>query len=476
MVIGREVEQRQLLQALEAEESQFIAVYGRRRIGKTYLIRQTYKDKFAFQHAGLAKATKKDQLKEFADSLRRYGLKEVKTLRDWQDAFHRLIDLLEAKPAGKKIVFIDELPWLDTHKSKFLSAFEHFWNGWASSREDIILIVCGSATSWIIKKIVRNRGGLHNRVTRHIYLQPFTLRECRQYADKRHLALGDKDIITAYMAFGGVPYYWSLIDRGEPLTEAFDRLFFAPQAVLQNEFDALYASLFKNAGYYIKIVEALGTIKTGMQRAELLKAAKLTNNATFKTALRELEECNFIRQYKAIGKKTKEAIFQLMDNYTLFYFHFIRDNHTQDAHFWQHTIGQDIQKAWQGLAFERVCLWHVEDIKRALGISGMLTSVSAWSYTPTEEEKKKGAKGAQIDLLIERKDNVLMVCEMKYYKEPVSIDADYAKYIRTRNAILGSQLKVKPAMVNTLIAPYGMINGRNSDVFDKVITLEDLLY
>lgn len=278
------------------------------------------------------------------------------------------------------------------------------------------------------------------------------------------------------MAFGGVPYYWSLIDRAEPLTDAFDRLFFAPQAVLHNEFDALYASLFKNASYYIKIVEALGTIKIGMQRAELLKAAKLTNNATFKTALRELEECNFIRQYKAIGKKTKEAIFQLMDNYTLFYFHFIRDNHTQDAHFWQHTIGQDIQKTWQGLAFERVCLWHVEDIKRALGISGMLTSVSAWSYTPTEEEKKNGAKGAQIDLLIERKDNVLMVCEMKYYKEPVSIDADYAKYIRTRNAILGTQLKVKPAMVNTLIAPYGMINGRNSDVFDKVITIEDLLY
>lgn len=189
--------------------------------------------------------------------------------------------------------------------------------------------------------------------------------------------------------------------------------------------------------------------------------------------------CEFIKSAvrpSAVRHSAKEAIFQLMDNYTLFYFHFIRDNHTQDVHFWQHTIGQDIQKAWQGLAFERVCLWHVEDIKRALGISGMLTSVSSWSYTPTEEEKKKGAKGAQIDLLIERKDNVLMVCEMKYYNEPVSIDANYAKYIRTRNAILGSQLKTKPAMVNTLIAPYGMINGRNSDVFDKVITIEDLLY
>ena len=476
MIIGREAEQHQLLQALETEESQFIAVYGRRRVGKTYLIRQSYKDKFAFQHAGLAKATKKEQLKEFAESLRRYGLKDVKTPSDWQDAFHRLIDLLEKKPKGKKIVFIDELPWLDTHKSNFVSAFEHFWNGWASERDDIILVVCGSATSWIIKKIVRNRGGLHNRVTRLIYLQPFTLRECRQYAEKRHLALGDKDLILAYMAFGGGPYYWSLIDRGEPLTEAFDRLFFAPQAVLQNEFDALYASLFKNAGYYIKIVEALGTIKAGMQRSELLKAAKLSNNTTFKTALKELEECNFIRHYNAIGKKTKETTFQLMDNYTLFYFHFLRNNNTQDAHFWEHTVGQDVQTTWQGLAFERVCLWHVDEIKRTLGISGMLTSVSSWSYIPTPEEKAAGAQGAQIDLLIERKDNVLMVCEMKYYKDLVSVDANYANHIRTRNAIFAERMKVSSAMINTLITPFGLVKGRNSDVFDKVVTIQDLLY
>ena len=275
MIIGRNQEQHQLLQTLDAEESQFIAVYGRRRIGKTHLIRQTFKDKFAFQHTGLANATKQGQLQEFADSLRRYGLKDVEKLNDWQEAFHCLSDLLEKKPRGKKIVFIDELPWLDTHKSNFLSAFEHFWNGWASNREDIILVICGSATSWIIKKIIRNHGGLHNRITRTIYLQPFTLRECRQYAEKRHLAFGDKDIVLAYMVLGGVPYYWSLVDQGEPLTEAVDRLFFAPQAILKSEFDALYASLFKNAAYYIKIVEALGTIKAGMQRGELLKAAKI---------------------------------------------------------------------------------------------------------------------------------------------------------------------------------------------------------
>ncbi len=476
MIIGREIEQRQLLQAFDSDESQFIAVYGRRRIGKTYLIRQTFKDKFAFQHAGLALADKKDQLKEFASSLRRYGLPEVKVPKDWHEAFQRLIQLLESKPRGKKVVFIDELPWLDTHKSNFLSAFEHFWNSWASNREDIILVVCGSATSWVIKKIVRNRGGLHNRITRSINLRPFTLRECRQYADKHHLAFGDKDIITAYMILGGVPYYWSLIDRGEPLTEAIDRLFFSDQAVMQNEFDALYASLFRNAGYYIKIVETLGTIKVGMQRSELLKAAKLANNATFKTALKELEECGFIRHYNAFGKKNKETTFQLMDNYTLFYFHFIRDNRTQDSHFWEHTLGQDIQKSWQGLAFERVCLWHVEQIKKALGISGMLTSVSSWSYIPTSQEKAEGAEGAQIDLIIERKDKVLMVCEMKYYDGPVNVEARYADHIRMRNAIFVSRTNATQALVNTLIAPYGLVKGRNSDVFDRVVTMRDLLY
>ena len=474
MLIGREKEQQQLLEAIVSDDSQFVAVYGRRRVGKTYLIRQTYKDKFAFQHSGLAVGTLQEQLQEFSKSLCRYGLKLSATPNTWQDAFHLLIKLLESKPKGKKIVFIDELPWLDTHKSKFLSAFEHFWNGWASERNDIVLVICGSATSWIIKKIIRNYGGLHNRITRSISLQPFTLRECRLYANKRHLALSDKDIVEAYMAMGGIPYYWSLIDRGETLSQMFDRLFFAPQAPLQHEFNALYASLFKNANLYIKIVEALGKVKMGMNRTEILQHTKLSNNASFKTALRELEECAFIRHYNAYGKKNKDTTFQLMDNYTLFYFHFIRDNHTQDPHYWEHTLGQSLQTTWCGLAFERVCLWHVDVLKRVLGISGILTNVSAWTYRPTTEEKDNGLHGMQIDLIIERKDGAMNVCEMKYYNTPVIVDASYANHIRMRNAVFTQQTATKKIIINTLVTTYGLLAGRNSDVFDKVVTMEDL--
>ena len=164
-----------MVSLLESEKSEFVAVYGRRRVGKTYLVREAFNYNFAFQHAGIQDATMKEQLEEFHHSLLLAGVKGGKKPRNWSQAFFLLGQHLAALPEGKKVVFIDELPWLDTPCSKFVTALDHFWNGWASARKDIVLVVCGSATSWIIDNIVMNYGGLHNRLTRQIYIEPFTL-------------------------------------------------------------------------------------------------------------------------------------------------------------------------------------------------------------------------------------------------------------------------------------------------------------
>ena len=338
MLIGRNEERRELLELLEKDESQFCAVYGRRRVGKTYLIKETFENHFAFYHTGVANADKKEQLTEFRESLRRAGLKRCKMPRTWFEAFHLLEAVLEQSPDRKKVVFLDELPWMDTPKSQFVSALEHFWNGWANMRNDIVLIVCGSATSWIIKKIIRDHGGLHNRLTDQIYLRPFCLGECEQYAQSLQISLTRKDLTEAYMILGGIPYYWSLLRRGESLSQNIDRLFFSENGRLSHEFEALYDSLFKKPTPYISIVTALATKKAGMTRKELLENTSLDDNAVFIRTLEELEQCNFIRKYQILGKKQRDAIYQLMDNFTLFYFRYLTSNIKKDNHFWSNNL------------------------------------------------------------------------------------------------------------------------------------------
>lgn len=423
MLIGRKAESEELMATLEEDDSQFVAVYGRRRVGKTYLIRETFGYRFAFQHTGLANGSLMEQLAEFQESLRQAGMKRTHRLKTWMEAFHMLSDLIESSAEeGKKVIFIDELPWMDTPKSNLISALEHFWNGWASARKDIVLIICGSATAWVYKKILSNYGGLHNRVTRKLRVQPFTLGECEQYMVSRGLSLSRKELTVGYMAMGGIPYYWSLMQKKWSLDQNIDNLFFRYDATLQQEYDTLYASLFKYPEPYMKVVTALGKVRQGLHRDEILKSTKLSDNQTFSDVLRDLEQCGFIRKYMALGKKSRGAFYQLMDNYTLFYLNFVKANSENDEHFWTNSIDTPLRNSWSGIAFERLCLWHVTQIKSALGISGVNSSVYSWRTEATEEHD-----GAQMDLLIDRKDGVINLCEMKYADDTYAIDADEEK-------------------------------------------------
>ena len=478
MIIGREKEIATLQGLLGSDESQFVAVYGRRRVGKTFLIREAYNYDFVFQHNGTYGATRKQQLSDFRESLYNAGMGKCAMPKTWSDAFHLLWDFLKVMPVDgkKKVIFIDELPWMDTPKSNFVRSLDHFWNAWATTRKDIILVICGSATSWIIDNVIMNYGGLHNRLTCKVHLQPFCLRECKQYCESKNLGYKDRQILEAYMALGGIPYYWSFLKKGQSVAQNFDRMFFQMGGELSQEFDALYASLFKKPRRHIAIITALAKKKRGLLREEVLKTSKLTDNTDFSKALQELEQCGFIRKYTTIGKKNKDAIYQLIDNYTLFYFDFIRENVNGDEHFWTSQAGSSIHAGWAGRAFERVCMQHVSQIKDALGFSAVVSSVHSWSYKGEKGpvSGKTIHKGAQIDLLIDRNDDTINLCEMKYTNAEYTITEEEDEKIRNRIEAFVRETETEKTVLLTMITSFGLTPGGYSNDIHCQLTMADL--
>ena len=471
MIIGREKEIIELKAAFESEYSEFVVVYGRRRVGKTFLIRETFDYNFTFQHSGVANVAKKEQINSFVSSLRKQGMVVKRIPKTWFEAFDLLEDFLDKSPDKRKLVFLDEIPWMDSQKSNFISALEHFWNSWASARKDILLIVCGSATSWIMKNIVKNRGGLHNRLTHKIKLPQFTLSECERYSEYKNLEYSREMILETYMILGGIPYYWSLLLPGLSVSQNIDRLMFAESGKLRDEFDELYASLFKNSESYINVVSALGQRKLGLTRKQITESLGTFKNGHLQKLLKDLEWCGFIRSYKSYGKKSKDIIYQLIDHYTLFFFRFLKDQDINDESFWTNTLGQPVHTTWCGLAFERVCLCHIPQIKEALGISGVLTNYCSWR---TEADEELGIYGTQIDLLLDRQDNIINICEMKYSADEYVVTKDYDTELRRKKNAFKIKTKTRKAIQITMVTTYGVHRNIYSGNIQSQVTMDDL--
>ena len=470
MFIGRDNEIKVLKKAKDDDRPHFIAVYGRIRVGKTSLIRKAYGEDFLFQHAGLSKGGLTKQLSAFTSSLEKAGYISNRKTKNWMDAFDELRNLILKSEKDKKIIFLDELSWMDTPRCDLLVALEYFWNSFASARNDIILIVAASATSWILSKIIHNKGGLYNRLTEEINLTGFTLKECEEFTNEKGLVLTRNQILQFYMVFGGVPYYWEFIEKGLSLNQNIDNILFSSNAPLRNEFTYIFSSIFRKPEIYLRIVKALGTKKVGMTRDEIIEKTSIDNSGALTKQLEELESCGFIRKYYAFGMKTKNALYQLIDNYTLFYYSFL-EKYPTDENFWTNQINTPRLNNWMGLAFERVCLEHVKQIKMKLGISGVYTEVNSW-YCKKDDEK--GLFGSQIDLLIVRKDQVINLCEMKYSDTEYTIKKETDESIRKKISDLRNGTKTKFAIFPTIITTYGLVENSYSLNIQSVITLDDL--
>ena len=475
MIIGRKKERAILDRLLHSGRPEFVAVYGRRRVGKTHLVREYFKDGFAFYATGVANEKTRVQLKAFGEALQEYGSQERTIPKDWFEAFSRLKSVLSAEDAvrdrasGRLVIFLDELPWFDTARSDFKTAFEYFWNGWASARDDIMLVVCGSATSWIITNLIDDYGGFHNRITRRIRLDPFTLGECEEYYRTAGFGFTRQQIVESYMVFGGIPYYLNLVDQRMSLAQNIDQLCFDGSAPLRNELGRLFRSLFKHSEKHLLIIEKLVTRRSGLTRAELERIEGIGGGGPLTKALSELEQCGFIRRYRDYAKRQEGHHYQVIDPFTLFSLRFLENGRGDlgEVGSWMSYLGSAGFNAWSGLAFEMVCLNHVRQIKQALGIPAVETHESAWKSSASDP-------GAQIDLLIDRKDGVVNICEMKFSGAEFVIDAAYEKVLRNKVDAFVREAAPNKALHLTMVTMHGVARNKHSDIVLNEVVADDL--
>lgn len=461
-LIGRSAECRELKRLKESESPEFVAVYGRRRVGKTYLVKEFFNYSFTFYTSGLARGSKSDQLKNFWQSMKEYGLPSaVACPKDWFEAFDDLKMVITSSKDKRKVVFIDELPWLDTQKSKFVTALDRFWNTWASEHPEILLIVCGSAASWMVKNIIKNKGGLHNRITSKIKLLPFTLEETNEFLNSKKIRWNKKLVAETYMILGGIPYYLSLLDKNRSLYQNVDDFFFRSGSKLEGEFDNLYSSLFKKSTEYVKIVELLSKRKSGYVRNEIVTGLRCKDGGSLSRKLEELEHCGFIRKYRSLGESTNT--YQLVDFFSLFYLQFVKKQSLLDNFTWTSMIGTHPYSTWRGLAFEKLCFSQADKIRAALGISGVITQTFPY-YDET----------MQLDMVIVRKDTAISLCEMKWSEGAYAITTTDKRKIEDRKAALTQLYKNKTIYV-VFVTSSGLVeNDYTRDNVNNILTLEDL--
>jgi uncharacterized protein len=467
MLIGREKEIEALNEMLHSNSSELIAVYGRRRVGKTFLIRECYKKNTVFEITGYYRGSMRDQLRNFHSQLTRNSTKINKhpIPKDWFAAFELLESYLNGhRKPDKKVVFIDEFPWLATTRSKFLTAFEHFWNTYCTKRNDLVVVICGSAASFMVNRVIRNKGGLHNRITCKIPLKPFNLYETEKFLRSKKIGLSHYDIIQLYMTIGGIPFYLNNIKRGESVAQNIDRLCFQNEGDLVNEFRDVFTSLFSNSKAHDKMIRVLAKTRKGITRKELLKKCNLGSGGAYSNTLDELIESGFVHQYTPFGKKSRDSLYRLSDEYSLFYLKFMETNLGQGTGTWARLSQKQTYKSWTGFTFESICLKHTQQIKKELGVEKIYSIHSNW-YNDK----------AQIDLLIDRDDRIINLCEMKFYNAPFTINKKEYNDIRNKLIQFKDATKTRKNVFVVMITTFGIAeNSYSLELVTNSLTIECL--
>ncbi len=465
-IIGRKQELTLLTEALVSNKSELVAIYGRRRVGKTFLIREHYKNNFIYEVTGLTNGSLSNQLDNFTKELRiRTNNISIKTPRKWLEAFSLLeqyIDGLSYK--NKKVIFIDEFPWIATPKSKFLMAFENFWNHYASRRNDLIIVICGSAASYMVNNIVKNKGGLHNRITKKIRLLPFNLNETELFLKNNGIKYTQYDILQLYMAIGGIPHYLENLKKGDSVAQNIDRMCFDKDGLLNSEFNQLFSSLFHDSKKHLALIYVLASIRKGISRGELIKKSKIESGGDFTLKLDELIESGFVSEYSYYQNKRKLRLYRLSDEYSLFYLKFIRNNKVEGTGTWKKLFMSQSYKSWSGFSFETLCLKHVQQIKKGLRIDAIYSINSSWFND-----------SAQVDLLIDRDDNIINICEMKFSKTTFTINKNYYNNLRNKITEFQQETKSKKNVFLTMITTYGINHNKYSaEIVENELTMESL--
>ena len=477
-VVGRKREVEILQGIFNSKDPEFLAIYGRRRVGKTHLIREFFSDKGVyFEITGQKEGNMHVQLENFIRSFSMTFFNNIplKIPSNWQEAFS-LIDAQISAASKKFIFFIDELPWLATPKSNVMQTLDHFWNAYWSRRSNIILIVCGSAASWMLDELINAKGGLYNRLTKTILLKPFNLKGTQEFLESRGIHLKPIQILDLYMVFGGIPHYLKQIAKGKSAQQIINDVCFKSDGLLYGEFDRLFHSLFNHAEVHFSIVKAIASQRNGISREKLIEKTGIPTGGSLNKYLQELEASEIIKSYTPLDKKKKDRYFRISDEYVLFYLQWIepikdRGMDLGDA-YWKTQLKTAKMNAWKGYSFESICLKHSEQIKRALGLENIHSNIGGWRYLP-----KKGSKnaGTQIDLIFDREDGAVTLCEIKYSDYVFKVDKEYAKDLASKITIFEENYSTKKQVFMTLITTCGIKHSLwSEDLIHSDLTLKDL--
>lgn len=452
-LVGRLNEKELLKETLESQRSELIAVYGRRRIGKTYLIRTYFKQQIIFSFTGLSEGKRKDQIKNFMLKLNEITDKfqNRKKPSDWLEAFDYLKKYLQGirETRKKKVLFIDEFPWVDSHKSGFLSAFENFWNDYCTTRKDLIVVICGSAASYMVKKIIKNTRGLSKRLTQSIKLNPFTLAETKDFFSYRGIPMVEYEILKIYMVLGGIAEYLEHVKPGESAAMSIERLCFKKGSYLEEEYTHVFKSLFDEKSYHQKIMDALADgNKKGITRYEILEAMGIVSGGRFSNSLEELIQSGFVLKYSAYRENKKATLYRIYDEYCLFYLQFIS---RYKGSKWSQIFQKQEYKSWCGFAFETICLKHAEQIKKGLKCDQIQSKNYSWNDSK-----------AQVDLVIDRADDVVNLCEIKFYNQEFTVDKAYLEQLRNKENQFRSSRKTRKGIYTAILTTWGVTNNQYS--------------
>lgn len=473
-LIGRKNEREQFDDIYATKKPALVAVYGRRRVGKTFLVRQHFNNNFDFSFTGNYQMSRQGQLSLFNQELRRFSRQDYPLVKDWFSAFEQLRQYLSSLDNERLVLFFDELPWMETPKSNFIQAFSYFWNTWASTRQGLKLFVCGSSSTWMMENLIGDKGGLYGRVTHTIYLAPFTLGETEAYLHANGIRWNRYQMLETYMIMGGIPFYLEMLKPKLTFDQNIDNLFFAANAPLRMEYGFLFRSLFNDAQLYRQVVETIAKHSQGMTRQQIKEELGMGDGGALTVVLENLVRCDFLRRYAAFGKSERNALYQLTDLFSLFHLRFVADNNGQDAQFWSNMRENPSRVAWRGYAFEQVCLHHIPQIKEAIGIKAVLSNVCSWSCPTFTDKDGNPWQGTQIDLLIDRRDQVINICEMKYANDVYIIDKDYEERLRRRLSTFQHLTRTRKALHLTFITTYGLSRNTHSGNVQTEVTMGDL--
>jgi uncharacterized protein len=468
---GRQYEYGRMRNMLETKQSELVAVVGRRRVGKTFLIKKTYENEMAFHITGIQDVSRKMQLENFVEARNGFFPKSLPYARPktWFEAFAQLKELLGKPSKKRRVLFFDEFPWLASGSKEFLKVFDHFWNSWAVD-QNLVVVICGSSASWMIENVINHKGGLHNRVTQRIHLKPFTLQETEEYFLQQSISMPRLSIVQIYKAMGGIPFYLREVQKGDSAAQAIDKAYFGKNAALYGEFDNLYKALFTNHQKHIEVIRALASKWKGLSRYELIEATSMKTGGGLSAILSELEASDFIQSYLPFGKKERDKLYRLTDEYSLFYLRFIEPNKTQSG-YWLKNVNTPTAKAWGGYAFESLVMKHIEGVKRGLGISGIHTQEASFL-----KRKDANTDGCQIDMLIDRADNAICICEMKFSDGPHILTAEDVRNLQQKRNVFALSTGTRKQLFITLITTQGLYDNPHAHIADKQLDMNVLFY